>query len=207
MTTCRQVINGALRKCRVIGSGDTPTADEANDALTSLQSLYDGWANYGVFGRLTDVIATESGPAREYTRVRYTTGLTITLPTEVTPTNYDYGFPMDPYDYGFNSSSEPRPPLNRAQIVLVNMDTQARSVNLYDANKGIWIDLLGIGLDDDAPLSELDADGLSAVLAADIADDFGATVSGSTQRKAGMFQSLLSHRFDATRRETQTEYY
>ena len=207
MTTCRQVISGALRKCRVIGSGDTPTADEANDALTSLQSLYDGWSNSGVFGRLTDVIATESGTAREYTRVRYTTGMTISLPTEVSPTDYDYGFPEDPYDYGFDDSGQDRPPLNRALIVLVNETTAARSVNLYDANRGAWRDLLALELDDDAPLSELDADGLSAVLALDIADDFGAVISASTQRKAGMFQSILSHRYDATRRETQTEYF
>lgn len=207
MPTCRDIITTALRKCRVIGSGDTPSAEDAADAMDNLQGLYDSWANYGVFGRLTDVLATESGEAREYTRVRYTTGLTITLPLTLTASSYDYGFPDRPYDYGFQASQEERPPLNRALIVLVNMDTGARSVNLYNANAGAWLDLLGLDLNDEAPLAELDRDGLASCLAVSIADEHGATLAQTTAMSAGRFQSLLSNRFDATRRDTQTEYF
>lgn len=45
MTTARTLITRALRKAGVLARGETPTAEEANDGLTELNSMLGMWSN------------------------------------------------------------------------------------------------------------------------------------------------------------------
>jgi hypothetical protein len=40
--TCRDLVRQAMQEIRAIGSGETPTADEADDGLARLQGIVDG---------------------------------------------------------------------------------------------------------------------------------------------------------------------
>lgn len=45
MATARDIIKSSLRLIGALATGETPSADEANDALSSLNNLLDSWAN------------------------------------------------------------------------------------------------------------------------------------------------------------------
>lgn len=46
--TARDVITYAMRECGILEAGETPAADDADDALNYLQNLVDAWADEGV---------------------------------------------------------------------------------------------------------------------------------------------------------------
>ncbi|RMF43919.1 MAG: hypothetical protein D6751_09760 [Deltaproteobacteria bacterium] len=48
MATARDLITGALRRLRVLESGESPSADEANDALTILNETLAAWSTEGL---------------------------------------------------------------------------------------------------------------------------------------------------------------
>lgn len=52
--TARGVITAALRKLRVIGEGETPSAQEASDGQQALNLLLKGWQKYENLWRLTE---------------------------------------------------------------------------------------------------------------------------------------------------------
>lgn len=43
-TTARDLITGALRLIQVIGAGETPSAEDANDCLSALNEMIDSWS-------------------------------------------------------------------------------------------------------------------------------------------------------------------
>jgi len=47
-TTALDLIKGAMRLIGAIATGETPTADEANDALTTLNDILEGWSLEGL---------------------------------------------------------------------------------------------------------------------------------------------------------------
>lgn len=145
MASCLDIITYAMRQCRILGIGKEPKAAEATEGLVALQSLYDQWLTGGMFGELEDVYLEESDTAEEGKRYFVPTGLTLTAATSV----YD--------DEG--TTRQPR------DLAVYESLTQAgtRTVRLYDRTE--WVDLLGLELSDEAPLSKRNALGLAACLA------------------------------------------
>ncbi|MFC0304395.1 hypothetical protein ACFSTI_29295 [Rhizorhabdus histidinilytica] len=77
---------------------------------------------------------------------------------------------------------------------------------IYDGQQRLWVGLYGLALTDQAPLSYRDPEGLKALLALSIVDEFGGEVGAATTRLAGMFQSALTTRYSFHDRPVFGEY-
>jgi hypothetical protein len=191
MATMRDVGRIALRKCGVLRHGASPKDWQARDAQEALQSVYQELIERGVFGELTEVIATENMTAEEQTRI--TAGAyTITMPTTVTDTSGTTD------DYGETQTSDPRPPRDLSLVVVVTAGEEPQ-IHLYDRNRAEWMRLDGLvvnsvaaRLSEEAPLSNRSVDGLASLVAKKLAEDYGQPVSAETQASAGRFYAMLT---------------
>lgn len=188
MTTCRQTITYALRQARVLASGDDPSSDEAADGLVALQALYDLWVANGMFGRLTDVYVTEDYEAEEGERVIAPSGVTITFPTTIDDECEDSRAPRD---------------LSCIETIIDGV----RVVKVWDRTG--WVDLLGLELDDDAPLSSRSAWGLAAALATSGAFSalFGGEPGPDIRLLAQQYVGGLVYKLGTTRDRAAGEYF
>jgi hypothetical protein len=186
--TVRDLIKTGMRKAGVLASGRDPKAAELADGLDVVQGVYDGWALGGMFGRLTEVIATEDYEAKEGERVRAEAGVTITLPTIITECGED-----------------DRPPRDLATIVVVQ--DAAPQVNVYDAFVGAWVRLDSLTVDSVPPLMQRDRDGLGCCVGVAFADEFGGPVGAATQSKAASFKLSLSARTGNAYRPSAPEFF
>jgi len=184
MPTCRDIIRRALQQARIVALGRDPTAKESEAGMLALQGIYDGWVTSGMFGRLTDVYKSEDYTAQPGERI-FADDATITLPDTVDDT--DNGGTRVPYDLA------------------------AISVNdggwRHWVWTGVWTELTGLTLDDTAPLSDRDSEGLSALLASYLAEGFGTEIGQMTSRRAAQFQGSISHKFGSTQPATTAEYF
>lgn len=80
MATIRDVLTLGLRRARVLPSGSTMSAEEADDGLKFAQSYYDSLFALNHFGVLTPVTATADYTAEAGDFV-YADGFTISLPS------------------------------------------------------------------------------------------------------------------------------
>lgn len=191
MATCNDVIRRALQKARVLAEGEDPTAEQAADGLTALQSLLDGWVTGGMFGALTDVYKSAAYTAKEFERVRKDAAVTITIPDTI----------EDP------QTGETRTPRDRACIQVVYPSAGTKQSYLYDAQVGDWVQIQSLALTDDTPLQGLGVDGLASVLALDVADEYGVDVTPSTAAKAARFVANLSGQFNSDRYRAVGSYF
>lgn len=199
MPNCRDIITRALRKVGAVGVNDPPTTAELEMGMFALQSMFDGWASSGVFGRLRDVHVTEAYTASAGERVRSTQSVTLpTYDAVDTDENDD--------DYGSCRDATIDRPTNRALIVVVNPTTGVRETNLWDAWVGSWVRIEALAAADDCPLVALGADGLACCLARAIADESTWTVPAQTERQATKFLSRLATG-DGRRQPTEAEYF
>lgn len=176
MATCNDIITRALRKLRVIGAGEDPTSDEAADGLTVLQSMYLGWVDNGVFGRLEPVITSVALTAEENQRIRKDAAVTVTIPTTIED----------------EDTGEDRAPRDLAIVDVVTASDGTRQVSVYDALKGSWVRLDGLALTDTAPLATRGEDGLACLLAVLLADEFGGNVGPITAKLGANFLAQLA---------------
>jgi hypothetical protein len=191
MATCRQIVTTALRKLRVVGEGNpAPVAYDAQSGLEILKGWYLSAVNGGLFGRMTEVVATSDYTAKEFERIRKDDVLTVTLPTTVTDT----------------ISGLTRAPIDLAAVV-VTEDGEDAIHNLYDAALGSWVVLDDLTLDSVAPLSTRGPDELACHLAMLMADEFGGTVGQVTLSRAGRFIIQISYRNASPRRAVDHEFY
>lgn len=159
MATCRQLITRSLRLLGVVSTGrPVPTAAEATDALESLRALYAGLIAEGVFGPISDVLTDEDYEADENERVVNSgeASISVTLPLEITET--------------VRGVEITRPPEDRAFVLVTGTTAQ---VWLYDADLADWTDTQLLELDDYAPLTDRYLVHMAALLAADIAPEYG----------------------------------
>ena len=97
-TTAYDLIKGAMRKVGITAAGETPTADEANDALTDLNDLIEGMSidNLFVWGAASSSFTTAAGQA---TRTIGPTGQFVSdRPVRITNAYCTYGgvdFPIE----------------------------------------------------------------------------------------------------------------
>ena len=183
MTTCRDIITLALRQARIVGIGRTPRANEAEEGMAALQSLYDSMFSHGPLGPFTEVYATEDYTAGEDERI-IADNATITIPDTI-----------DVY------GETPRTPTDLAAVVVITDTTRLQ----YVFSLGRWEVCHGLTLDDTAPLAERDKTGFAALLAKEYAEMFGAQLPGATMLRGMRFMGDLSSRFST--KSADPEYY
>jgi hypothetical protein len=203
VSTCQQIVDGALRKLGKLGSGRTARAGDAGDALESLKGLYRSLINSGAFGRLRDVVPTADYTAGENERIfrnSYPPN-TISLPALVADTHFG-----DPGDYGSrwvppgSEAQGTRPPRDCSIVIVTDAFTGVTEEYLYDGHDHTWQSLSDLTLAGQAPLSRRDPDGLKAMLAMQFADEYGGEATALTARLAAGFQSSLTSRWSMPRR-------
>jgi hypothetical protein len=177
--TCRDIVTLALKLARVTRS---PTAAEADDGLTCLQALYDGWVATGLFGQLEDLYLDGDDTALEGKRYFVASGVTLTAATSV-------------YVDTDGSTRQPR------DLALYESVTAAgvRSVLLYD--RSAWVELTGLTLNSTAPLAVRGQAGLAAALATSggFAAMFGPVDDPAVRMLAIPFLTGLSYKLGTTR--------
>src|SRR4051812_19149468 len=87
--TCRDLIRQAMQEIRAIGSGETPTADEADDGLARLQGILDGLFGNGVGYPLADVETDEGLEMDADTRYLVFASAPLTFSLPESPKNGD----------------------------------------------------------------------------------------------------------------------
>lgn len=199
MHTCRDVITLALKKIGVLRSGGEPTSADAADAMASLSSLYEEWISQGAFGRVGNIVASQSGTATAYPNVHVnetTTGVVIELPQTVP---YDYWYTWRPYrDYGWGlnvplgGDDGYNVPRDKSVVRITSSENDTRATYVYDGTVQRWMRLDTLGLSDEAPLSARGFDGLASVLAIRMTELFGSNLAGpQTLRSANRYSLAL----------------
>lgn len=210
MAACRLVVSGALRKLGKLAAGREPRTQEATDALEALRGLYQSLITSGALGRLHDVVPTTSYTAGENQRIlrRDAAVATISLP-ELVDDVYPSGF-IPPYGARWVPPSTPlsnkRPPRDGSVVVINDAVTGASQQWIYDGHTNEWQAVHSLTLDSPAPLSERDLTGLQAMLAVQIADEYGGDIPAVTGNQADRFRSALVNRWSMPRRESYGTY-
>lgn len=228
MATARFITNLALRKLGVLGAGREARPVDATDTLAALQGLYTGWIAVGAFGRLydrvpvgtqfvaqgherimrespdtLDVILPElvsEGRFNDYGRTRtgyYGTVITITTTAGETVVDVKPGQPI-----GYV-----QPPRDGSPVVISDSISGNTATWLYDGTIKKWEQIELLQLDDEAPRSVADPQGLAACLAMEIADQYGNDISDVTARQAARYQMAITSRFGMRRDEVAGSYY
>jgi len=168
MATCRDIIYRAYRMMGVVPNTDDPTADELETGLGVLQGIYDRVADARDY---TPVVASGTYDANENERV---TGATaVNLPTTVVDC----------------VTGEDRAPKDTA---FVQYDIGAGFVT-HVSDRGSWVALDGLEAGDEAPFSKRNSEGLSALVALEMAESHpGAAIGPMTAQKARRFQTIFS---------------
>lgn len=174
-----------LRRARRLLMSDTsePTAQEGADGLAAFQAMLWTLPALGMGDPgltpvlLTDDTAYEAG---EDELITYTgtnpDGAPITLPTTITS---EQGCTIDP-----------RAPRNGARVQIAG-----GSQYLYVITRGAWVDLSGLAVNDDSPLGPEHDEGLAAMLAVRIADEYDAQPKAATVAMAARAERDLHVRF------------
>lgn len=188
MATCGEIIAKALRKLNATQSGANPSTEEAADGLASLRSYYLEMVTGGGFGPLRDVSTAVDTVAYPNTRVMKTAACVVSLPVVIPDAACDGCI----WDYGFVRCN---PALLDMALITINSTVDATVESwLYDATAARWISLDNLDLNDPAPLSSRGDDGLAALLATRIADEYGGQLSPITVAAANRFKVSIATR-------------
>lgn len=191
MATCGEVITYALRMTRVLGTGQSPSANESADGLIALQSLYDQWRTGGMFGTLEDVYLEENDEAEEGKRYYVPAGITLTAATSE-------------YLDADGNLRQPR------DLALYESLTSAgvHAAQLYDRTQ--WRSLLNLTSAGFAPTSGRNAWGLAACLAISggfLAMFTDAQVTPQTVELARNFTRSLMSKQGSTQDRSEGEWF
>lgn len=164
--TCLDVATRALQMIKVLPSGTQADADQANDALTALQGLFMHMAETQSFGALRDVLLTADAEAEENQRL--SGAYNVTLPATISD----------------RCTGQTRKPIDRCIIAIAadvlavdTVEVTGPQTWLYDASLGAWVALHDLELAGDCPLGSRYFEGLAAMLAMQISDDYGAQLT------------------------------
>lgn len=172
--TLEQIIKRALRSLGAIRAGGTPTTQQYNDALESLQLMLINMPSTAWI----DVDTASDYTAAENERVRITSGApTISRPTTV----------EDPY-----AENGERAPYEGSRIQIVSAAGVATTWR-YSAVKGQWVSLDNLTTASANPLGRWD-DGLAAALAVEIAPEYDVQPSPLVMLKAARFRYAAQSR-------------
>ena len=185
VVTVRDLISKALLKLGVIRANGNVQADDAASGLASLQSQYNEWISQGTFGRVRSVnIATpQTVTAGLNQHISVTTDDTVVVELPAT-VSYDYWWTWQPErDYGWGKNvpvgadMTNQMPIDKSVILVTHQETAPgaalRATYVYDGTIQRWVRVDDLALDDEAPLSARGADGLAAILATRLAEEYG----------------------------------
>lgn len=209
MKTNRDLIAMALRKLGVLRSGGSPSGADAQDCLDVLQSLYAGWVSKGSFGRVRDInlsgttTPTTAGP-NQHVNVTTDTPVVVNLPSVVVYDYWDTWMPCRDYGWGLNvplgADTGTNMPRDKSVVMVTYQTTnpyaETRASYVYDGTIQRWMRYDVLDLDDEAPLSARNADGLASCLAIACGDLFGSELlSAITQQSAASYKLALVSNF------------
>lgn len=166
MATCNAIIQRAFRMARIVAIGDEPTAHELTEGMAVLEAIYQRLADTAL-SAFEEIAETDDYTARPNERI-YCDG-TVTLPD-------------------LTEDDKRVPDLACVTYQDENTDGAWRS---YVSDRGDWVRLDSLTQDSEAPLSKRNEEGLSALVAVEIAEQFGREAGATTLQKARRFQAQL----------------
>lgn len=161
MSTCQDIVRRALRLLAVVPAGQEPTGTDAEDGRDALQSLILGIPGLILNGRFHERAVSTAYTAKEGERLTATGAAAITLPLTVT----------------WDGCT--RPPHDLAKVQIVGKVDNA-GLWLWSATKEAWGRADGLTLESELPFGTEDDRGLGAQLAADLMDEYSATLGQRT---------------------------
>lgn len=169
--------------------GQALSDPEADRCLNVFRSMWREAVEKGLFGRLSDYLATDDYEAKEQERV-FSDGNTITLPTSIIDT----------------VTGLTRRPKDLAMIQVVD-DAADPQISIYDAHTAAWVRIDNLTLASECPLGDRYRHGFECALAARVAGSFGKPVPDTCRPFASGLNSALSYRPSAPRATTAATYY
>lgn len=213
---CRGIVNGALRKCGVLAAGREARSADLEDTFEALKNLYRQLITNGAFGRLCDVIPVSDYTAFENERIFRNSEAVVSITLPETLANWEYWgdwwifgrYPYEPVPPATNAINlDVRTPRDCAVISIIDKFSGLNSDFIYDGQRKVWTGISALTIDDEAPLSSRDSQGLQALLAAQIIDEYGNQLGAATVRLAAGFQTGLTNRFSFYDEPVATEYF
>jgi len=200
MVTTRDIITSALKKLGVLRAGGSASDGAATDALSSLSSFYQELITNGTCGRVSDIpingpFSATAGINQHINELNDET-VTITLPDTV-PYNYWYTWrPCRDYGWGLNvplgGDDGSNVPPDKSIIRITSKFNDDRATYIYDGTIQRWMRIDNLTLDSEAPLSARNSDGLAAVMALRLADQYGdSLISQATPLAANKYRLAL----------------
>ena len=198
--TARDVINSALRKLGVLRAGGIASDGAATDALSSLSSFYQELITNGTCGRIRNIpIGAETdgtSGVNQHINVLTEDPVNITLPSVVPYSYWDTWRPCRDYGWGLNipfgGNDGNNVPPDKSIVRVTDQYGSGRATYIYDGTIQSWMRIDALTLDDEAPLSARNSDGLAAVMALRLADQYGDTlISQATPLAASKYRMAL----------------
>lgn len=199
-TTCRDICTRTGRKLGLLRSGGELKAADAADMLASLQSWYMESVTGGAFGRVTDISISIAGDVTagggQHINILTEGTVTVDLPASVAPCYWDTWRPCRDYGWGlsvpFGNDSNVTVPRDKAVVMVTNQYTEERATYVYDGTIQRWLRIDTLTLNNEAPLSARNPEGLAALLAMRVADEFGEnTLSQLTVMAANKYKLAI----------------
>ncbi len=225
MATCHWTVQTALKKLGVVGSGRDARPADFNDTFDALKGMYGAWIASGAMGRLRDVAPTGSryvayGGERVYRTSPDT--LEVALPELVQAGCFnDYGHDWWGTIVTLGSDSDQTlvttttnqpvgyavPPRDGAVVMISDAVGGQTQFWLYDGTAKKWQGVHLIDANDEAPRSTADPQGLAAMLAIEVCDQFGVEPTGGTLAQANRFKVAMTSAFGMRREQVSGVYY
>jgi len=186
MATVRDIITQALKRIRVIASGETPQASDIADGLTALNQMMSGWATNGV-----NVLHNDYALADTFT---FFVPPTVLDGVGSTTTTMDYLTDQGDWDASLNSPILSNGGRNRGDVFRVSVSGATIVDNVVGATVGQFIIFNGvqwIPCEDSTRRQQ----GVIAMLAVRLAEDYGVAVTPVVARDAADGWSSLLQQF------------
>jgi hypothetical protein len=181
-STCQDIATRALRKLGVLRAGAEPKAADAASALASLTSYYMECVTGGAFGRVVNIPLSTAGTVtaggNQHINILVDDAVTVDLPSTLPVWHWVTWMPCRDYGWGLNvplgGSDGNNVPPDKSVVMVTDKYTPAtRATYVYDGTVQLWMRIDNLILTNEAPLSARNSDGLAALLAVRMADEFG----------------------------------
>ncbi len=209
--TCRQLVKQALRALGVLGAGQDPTSSELDDSMLTLRNILRKLVTDGAYGKLKDRVLTDEyyvTPGMEHI-FKLSDQAVIVLPLLVSPETgiCDYGAIIT-VEGAYTPQSIPvgvqiQPPRDGSIVRITDAVSNATTDWIYDGQIKSWTGLWNLSYDYPVPMGFRDGEGIKALLAIAMADEYGVEPTARLERSAREFQMNLAYRWD-TMNDTQT---
>lgn len=170
-----------MRRIGVIAAGNTPSDQEAQDALELLSGLYAQMFAEGLFGRIETITANEN--------------MTVTDSLRIIR------------EYSVSTISVSDTANDLTAVIIANPSQSTVSRWIFDLTANEWRSITDLNLTDPAPLADRDPTGLSCLLATEIADEWGQRTTAKTNENAAKFRRHLANNFGEPFKPNQAEYF